>query len=402
MWVQLVASFTTIRTFVRPVFMRPTPWIVLLLGLSSQSAFAEDETEVSSDLLFYSDSDHVNVVSPQVGVRHALDEDGGEVSARVTLDAITAASVDVISNATYRFSELRTEANLAVSKSVGEALPSLSYRVSDEPDYTSHGITLGSTYEMAGGDSTVFASFSHTRDSIGRVGTPSNVFEESLRSNAGEIGVTQVIDTKTLVRLAYSMTAQFGYMEKPYRSVPIFAESDLTLLSDGGTSLGLRNFDNFRLPAKPSEEVPGRRYRHAAALRGLRYLDAIDASVRVDYRLYGDSWGIWSHTLEGAVAKSLGENWLLSAWSRLYYQNGADFWRRTYGVNDRGSIPSLRTMDKSLSPYWQNMTGARGEYSGKRIDYYLQLEFMYSHFLDHLLIESRNALVGQGGIRWHF
>lgn len=360
------------------------------------------DTKVSTDVLFYSDTDRVMVASPQVAAHHELDDEGGEVSARVVLDAITAASVDVISNATYRFSELRSEVNLAASKSFGDYLPSLAYRFSQEPDYVSHGITGGMQVKLAGGDTTLSGNAGLVFDTIGRTDTPRENFSESMRSYSGELGITQVVDRSTVVRGVYTLTTQFGYMEKPYRSVPLFSESDLQALSDVNTTLDLDNFDDHRLPYKPAEEVPGRRYRHALAGRLLRFVDALDASVRADYRLYGDSWGVWGHTAEVALAKAVGLGIQLDSWARFHYQNGADFWRREYVVSQVDSIPSLRTMDRSLSPYWQGTWGARSQWTHGSFQIYAQAAGMYSQFLDHMLIESRVALITQGGVRWTF
>ena len=345
---------------------------------------------------------NVSVVSPQVGARHAIDEDGGEVSARVVLDAITAASVDVVSNATYRFSELREEVNVAGSKSFGDFLPSLSYRFSNEPDYVSHGFTAGLSKDLAGGDSTISGGYSLVLDTVGRTGTPSSVFSESLQSHSTEIGLTQVLTPNTLVRAVYTLTFQDGYMEKPYRSVPIFDAVALQQLKDNNVQLNLDNFDLHRLPFKPTEEVPDTRLRHAAALRGLHFSDSIDASLRLDYRLYGDSWGLFAHTVETAMVKNLGKSLRINPWARLHYQSGADFWRRQYAVNDVNAVPSLRTTDKSLSPYWQGTLGARLEYFWGGWQAYVQSAGMYTSFLDHLYITSRFALISQAGLRWNF
>ncbi len=376
--------------------------VVLLTSAHAHAQPTDDETQVTSDVLVYVDTDNVTVVSPQLAVRHALDEDGGEVSARVVLDAITAASVDVVSNATYRFSEQRFEVNLGVAKAIKEWLPGVSYRLSHEPDYVSHGFSGGVSTDLAGGDSSLAFRYSLALDRIGRTDTPRSAFSESLHSHSAELGFTQVVDPNTVVRAVYTLTYQRGYMEKPYRSVPLFLESELQQLQSSGTSLHLDNFDQYRLAAKPAEEVPNTRTRHAAAIRGLRFVEAIDASVRLDYRLYGDSWRLFAHTIEAALVKSLSRGWQVSTWLRLHYQGGADFWRREYAVNDVDSLPTLRTTDRSLSPYWQSTVGIRGEYAWSSWKTYWQVAGMYSSFLDHLYIDSRIAIISQGGLRWGF
>lgn len=113
-------------------------WIAaLLVSLSvGNRAYAEegDTWRTAVDVLVYSDTDSVSVVSPQLAVSRSLDEDGGEASARVVTDRISAASVDVLSQATTRFTEIRSEVDLGLSKSIANNLLSSSYRLSDEPD----------------------------------------------------------------------------------------------------------------------------------------------------------------------------------------------------------------------------------------------------------------------------
>ncbi len=376
--------------------------LVTLLSSVAHAQPADSETQVTSDVLVYVDTDNVSVVSPQLAVRHALDEDGGEVSARVVLDAITAASVDVVSNATYRFSEQRVEVNLGVAKAIEEWVPGFSYRLSRESDYVSHGFSGGISTDFAGGDSNLAFRYSLALDRVGLADTPRSAFSESLDSHSAELGFTQVVDPNTLIRAVYTLTYQSGYMEKPYRSVPLFLENELQQLQNNGTELNLQNFELYRLASKPAEEVPDTRLRHAAAVRGLRFVEAIDASVRLDYRLYGDSWRLFAHTIEAALVKNVSRGWQLSSWLRLHYQGGADFWRREYTVNDVDSLPTLRTTDRSLSPYWQSTVGIRGEYSWSTWKTYWQVAGMYSSFLDHLYIDSRIAIISQGGLRWVF
>lgn len=378
---------------------------LVVIALSPAPSWGQDAqraTRIATDLLLYSDTDSVMVASPQLAAHHALDDDGGEVSARVVLDAITAASVDVISNATPRFSELRSEVGFGLSKSIDNSLPSLSYRYSDEPDYRSHGFGVGLQQRFAGGDTVAALSYHLTADTIGRVDTPADIFSERLRTHAAELGVTQILGENTLMRAVYTLTSQRGYMEKPYRSVPIFDEAGLTRARADGVALDLDTFDDYRLPFKPPEEVPDRRHRHAFALRGLRYLPALDASLRVDYRLYGDTWGIVAHTAEPAVFKALGDDWRIELKTRLHVQSSADFWQRTYVVESPTAVPSLRTTDRSLSKIWQSTTGARLEWSSGRWGAYLALDGMYTRFLDHLLLRSRFALMAQGGLRCAF
>ncbi len=381
--------------------------ILLILSVLISPARAQEEedsksTEFSSDILFYGDTDRVLVISPQVGIQHALDEEGSEISARATVDAITAASVDVVSNATYRFSEVRTEVNLAARKRIGSALPGFSYRGSYEPDYLSHGLTASWQRDLAEGDANIAASYSAVFDTISRSGTSKEQFSESLHTHVLDWSGTQTVDEKTIVRLAYSFTGQFGYMEKPYRSVPLFDSAGLADAAASGIALSLGTFDRYRLSTKPSEEVPDSRYRHALAARGIRYLSGIESSLRLDYRFYADSWGIFAHTMEGALYKEFSSSFRGYTWMRMHRQSSASFWKKIYTVDSAGSVPALRTTDRSLSRSTHGTLGLRGEYEGDAFSGYVEVSSMASFFSDFLYLDSRFALIVQGGLRWAF
>lgn len=375
----------------------------LLVAIGPASALAEPErdTQVTSDVLVYSDTDNVVVVSPQVGARHQLDDDGGEVSARYTLDAITAASADVVSSATAEFSELRNEVGLSLSKSFGDWLPSAGYRYSHEPDYRSHGVTAGITRTLAGGDTALGATAGVMFDSIGRVDTPASAFSESMFSQTAEASWTQTLDKHTLARLVYSFTGQLGYLEKPYRSVPLFDADGLAAAGAMG-GLDADNYEQFRLGARPLEEVPDSRFRHAIAGRGLRYLPPIESTLKLDYRLYFDSWGVTAHTVEPALRTQLGKYGRLDLWSRFHWQSSASFWRRAYVVASPDEIPALRSTDRSLSESWHVTAGARTAWTLGAWTSYLEGGVMYSQFPEFLFLDDRTALIGQAGVRWRF
>jgi hypothetical protein len=364
------------------------------------SAAADSPWQITMDTLVYGDTDNVAVVSPQVAVHRELDESGGEVSTRVVVDYISAASVDVVSQATPRFSEVRTEVNLAVSKHLLQTLSSLSYRYSHEPDYISHGVRAGFERRLGGADTTLAGGYGVTRDNVGMSGTPSDVFSEQMTSHAADIGITQVLGRRTLARVVYSLTLQTGYMEKPYRLVPLFDAAGLAAAASDGVALDIDSFDAYRLSSKPAEQVPDDRVRHALAVRGMRYLAWLDASVRLDYQLYLDSWGVVAHTLEPALHVQLRPSWRLASFARLYRQSAASFWERTYVVSAEGMVPRWRTIDRGLSAFDTATGGARVEWEHGPLSAYIEGSAMYTRFDDYLFLDHRLALIGQAGLRW--
>jgi hypothetical protein len=295
---------------------------------------------------------------------------------------------------------VREEGNLALSHGFGDVLASINYRGSTEPDYLSHGFGTGFQARLGSPDSTLSSHYQITFDTVGRHGTPYAVWSRPLTSHAADVGFTQNIGQKTLLRGIYSLTVQDGYMEKPYRFVALFDSSGLSRARSDGTVLGLDSFDRYRLSSRPPEEVPDLRVRHALAVRGLRYLDPLHASLRLDYRFYFDDWGMLAHTIELALVDELSPRWALSLFTRGYTQNAASFYRRIYIVAAADEIPRFRSVDRKLSPYRALTAGARASLRLRSVNLYLELSAMHTWFTDYLYLSRELALVSQAGVAW--
>lgn len=386
--------------------------LILLLALTStavaQEAPADDAMEAtepspwaaSLDALVYADTDAVQIYSPQASVRYRLDPDGGAVSARATVDVISAASVDVVSQATPHFDEVRYQADLAASKAFGDHTPGLAYRFSIEPDYLSHGIGGSLQSRLGTPDSVLALGYDLTLDTVTRSGSPNAAFEESLTTHTANIGLTQVLSSRSLVRLVYTFTAQNGYMEKVYRHVPLFTAAAIARAQADGVPLGLDNFDQYRLSERPPEEVPDRRLRHAIALRAMHYVPSAKVALRLDYQFYVDDWGLLAHVLEPSVRWQVSDRVELGAFARGYRQNAASFWRRTYVVDDAGSLPEYRTADRDLSPYTAMTVGGRVGWSNRPWSFYVESSVVQTFYDDFLYRDRLTALVSQVGVSW--
>lgn len=349
--------------------------------------------------MLYHDTDHVDVISPQVGAKVALDAEGGEAAATVIVDVVTAASVDVISEATPGFTEVREEADLHVSKRLGAWLPGAHYRYSHENDYVSNGGGLSIERRLGTSDSVLTGALDLTYDLIGLHGTAFSDWSRTLSTAAGEIGLTQVLGPRDVLRAVYSLTVERGYMAKPYRYVPLFDAAGLAAAAAAG-GLGLESFDRFRLPERPPENLPELRVRHAIGARWLHYLPPWRGSLRLDYRLYVDDWGMWSHTLEAGLRAPLRDNVLGELVSRTYYQTSAWFWQRTYEITGMGEIPELRTVDKELSASLAETVFARADWKLGRLTLHGELGMTYDHFFDFLFLDARTSFVAMAGLRW--
>ncbi|MCB9597782.1 MAG: DUF3570 domain-containing protein [Sandaracinaceae bacterium] len=357
----------------------PTPLALALLCLAAPAA-AQPETRVAVDALYYTDTDNVMAFTPSVSARHRF-EDGGSVGARGALDVITAASVDVVSHATNRFDEARTEGAIDFAVPIDDALFRMAYRASWEPDYLSNGLSAGLQLRLGSADSVLDVSYGLTWDVVGRTHTPWSSFSEDLFTHALSLSLTQNLGPETVLRLVYSPTIQDGYLEKPYRYVPLFDDTGQQLAS--------------RVP----ENVPDLRHGHAFGARLLQYLEPIDGSLRVDYQLYVDGWGVTGHVVEAVGLASASDGLRFGLRGRFYGQTAASFWQRQYTVPP-GQLPRWRTLDRDLSPYVSVTGAARLEWNVDDVSGYLDGAATYTRFLDFLLLDERVAIVTQIGFRW--
>lgn len=366
--------------------------LVFLLLLNTVRVSAQDQAgQVGVDMLYYVDDNNVWVASPQVSARYALDPEGGAVSARVVVDAISAASVDVVTQATPGFEEVRYEGDVSASRSFGHFTPSLGYRFSHEPDYVSHGARAGLVSRLGTPDSVLGLNYGVTNDQVQRSGTLPSVFEERLWTHSLELSYTQTLSARSVLRGAFSLTRQRGFMEKPYRHVPIFL--------DDATAVNANNFDLHRSSLRPLEEVPDQRSRFAIAGRWMHYFPNTHTSLRLDYRFYGDDWGVMAHTVESGLRLRLASWFQLAAAVRVYRQNGARFWRRAYVVDSLDQLPRYRSVDRDFSAY-TTLTGTlRGTIFTPRVSVYLEGGVARTFYDNFLFLDSLTALIAQAGVR---
>ncbi|MDH5490827.1 MAG: DUF3570 domain-containing protein [Myxococcales bacterium] len=372
--------------------------VALLAPLArGASGHADDPWRLSLDGFAYSDTDNVQILAPQTAVRYALDSEGGEFGVRYMADIVSAASVDVLSHATTRFEEVRHEGAVWASKAFGDHLPSLAYRLSREPDYLSHDLRAGWQSRVGGADSTLSGGVGLTLDTITRSGTPPEAFEESLQTYSLELGLTQNLSSRALLRGVATFTLQRGYLEKPYRYVALFDAAGLDRAQAEGVALDLDTFDRYRLALRPPEQVPDSRARGALALRFMYSLESIGAALRLDYQLYLDDWGVLANTLAPSLRQKLGAGFRMDLGLRLYHQRAASFWRRVYVVRDVAEIPRLRSADRELSRYLTVSATLRlawGSEGGSAdpLEAYVEVGVMQSFFPDFLFLDQRTAL----------
>ena len=98
---------------------------------------------------------------------------------------------------------------------------SAGYSLSAEPDFLTHGLTLGVTRDFFSRSSTVGLSYSFAWSGVGLVGEPS--FAAHRRTHQAEASWSQVLTAKATLDLAYGLALVNGYQANPYRFVRLYA-----------------------------------------------------------------------------------------------------------------------------------------------------------------------------------
>jgi hypothetical protein len=291
-------------------------------------------TEASSSVYLRSDTDATTIVSPTVKVGGSAGS--ATLAGTYSVDAWTGASVDVVTAATEAITEQRHEANATAGYTRGRYSVSANYRYSYEPDYRSHGLTLGGKVELAGKNSTVGLDLLASDDTVGRSGDPS--FGLPVRTVGARASFAQVIDRKTIAEVGWLTLLVDGYQASPYRFVAI---------GDVGTCASTA-------PYCIPEQVPDARIRNAGTLRGRRAL-AKKLSAGLEYRFYFDDWHVFSHAVQPDLALRVGEETLLSIRYRYTTQSEASFYRPRYF--DLMETTGYVTRDRKLSALVANEVG---------------------------------------------
>ena len=349
-----------------PLKLRGLALLICLLQWNS----GLDAADASIQFNNYRSSDGLNINSPSVGV-------GAELNARTkvtvdyTLDAVSAASfnysqskthrddpargrgtcfqchhgVDAMSGATRLFREERHQASVGLTRRLGENDATVGYTRSQENDYLSETLSLGTTMNLFDRNTTLTLSGVHMADKS----TPTwlKSFSKDLYTNGADISITQVFTRFTQGRLTLSYADAQGYLADPYAFIKV------------GTA-------DQPVPARHPEE---RQRVDVATL--LRQALPWNSSIEADYRYYADSWDVHAHTVELAYTQQWGD-WLLEPSWRWYTQSQAYFFKNFYS-----QVEPLITRDTKLAAFQTQMLGL--ELRGKVAEGYA-LSLRYSHY----------------------
>lgn len=302
-------------------------FIFVQLGLVVGSALAgtlpQDQAEVAVHTY---DGGGVEVMSPSIAARKTF-RDNVALGAHYQADAITSASVDVVTTASP-YEDRRDELGGSVDYLIGDTIISAAYTLSEEDDYRADTLTVDTAQDVFGGMTTIKLGFSRGWDEVRRVDTD---FAEDVNHWLFRVGASQLLTPKWIVDISYEAIADEGYLNNPYRSARV-------------------------LGAAVPERYPRTRTSNIFALRTLHALP-MSAAVRVDYRYFWDTWSIQAHTAEFSYNKDFGPRVIVELRYRYNVQTGASFY-----ADDFDREYNYMARDKELSDFTGQSWGASVSY----------------------------------------
>jgi hypothetical protein len=302
------------------------------------------------------------VVAPEVRAR--LDSpEGTRVEAAYLLDAITSASIAAGVQEDIRFTEVRNQGTLGVSREFDFETMQLrlgtSGRLSHEPDYFATAITSYGALSLNQRATVLSLALTYVHDDVGAVLRGGEVRVDPVtgrdlsdRGRQGQLeGVASVLTwnqtlspTATLVT-SYQLVHNWGYLQNPYRRARV----------GGGLS---------------SEVHPTQRTRHTVYGRLAIFIPETQTALHAAYRVYADDWQIAAITPEFRVYQMIGASAMVRLRYRYYSQTDAFFYQAAFS----GDEPFM-TADQKTTMFDSHMFG---------IQLRLGLSFLRGSFLEFL------------------
>jgi hypothetical protein len=358
------------------------------------------------DVAAYSDTTHVYVLTPSINGSITSPTQGWNVGGSFIVDMVTAASPDIVSEASAHYTEKRYAGSLTGGYKPGLYGISAHANVSSEPDYLSMTGGLAVTADMKDKLVTPRLGFSRSHDNIGR--GPSN-FISNLDTTEVEAGVSLVLTSSSLLVLGFTGQFERGDQSKPYRYVPMFDGAVAPLIPVGATA-DLVN--RYRLNVRPTEQLPTARDRYAVGARFNHRFSS--ATLRLDQRIYYDTWGLKAATTDGRYVIDASKHLRLWPHVRLNAQTQANFYSLAYSAAVTPppqydvTVPLYRTTDRELSQL-VTVTGGGGFRFGlgapeakTQVGLTLSGDVMYTRYFNALYITFRTAVYGALGIDAEF
>ncbi len=256
--------------------------------------------------------------------------------------------------------------------------------ISVEGDYTSVGGSLALELDSEDRATTYTIGGGTTSDKISRSSpqTPSPLTDSSLGAMFGVghknsydllLGVSRVINRRTVGMLNFTYSQSLGYHTDPYKVISV-ADADDT---EYGTVYEQRpdSRERFILYSKIKHELPKSGHH-----------------LGLSYRFHTDSWDLNSHTLEGTYGFPIFKTHRLEPFARLYNQQAANFYSRTILAPtnatdvDARDLVTYASADIRLADMLSATIGAKFQYkTSKKGSIDFRLAYYYREYKDAVI-----------------
>ena len=255
----------------------------------------------------------------------------------VTNDA-AGTPIQIMSGATIQ--DTRDDASLHGNYYTDEGRIGFGGGYSTENDFTSKFFSTDGELHFNEKNTTLSGGLSSSFDEI----TPTQADQYPTRphfktkeSYAGFLGLSQIIDRRSIIQGSFSYNFNTGYLSDPYKEV---------FQIGGHTQYG--------------DSRPDQRHQFAFLLRYNRHIEETESTIHLSYQYYIDTWGISSHTAELAWYQNFGDAFQIAPLIRYYSQSSADFYV-PYLLLDQPR-PDNMSSDYRLSAYGAISFGIKAEY----------------------------------------
>ena len=222
--------------------------------------------------------------------------------------------------------------------------------LSVEKDYQSYGASIAMNQDTENRDKTYTFGFAYAFDKIYRKtgGTPEPLSSTDDNSILGDgerfvydaiVGVSKVLNKRTVAQLNYTLGYSDGYHTDPYK---VISQADIVSQSDpliGEFSYG--EIDRF-YESRPTSRLRNALYTSMAHQYGER-----NEVIHASYRYYWDDWGIGAHTIDLTHRRPLNSRSYLEPHFRYHIQSAADFFMH-HIPNDGNPLPEFASADYRL------------------------------------------------------
>lgn len=311
--------------------------IVFLIALfASGWAGAAVLPDERIDVLYHGyDGGGAQIDGPSILVRKNLGA-SVSVSANYYVDMVTSASIDVEATASP-YSEERREHGFSAQYMVDRSTMSFGFVQSKENDYDATTYSFGIDQSFFGDLTTLGFGVSFGEDVVGQNTDPT--YERDLQRRKYSINASQIVTKNLIASISIDsatdqcidLSEELSCLNNPYRSIRHI----------GGA-------------LRQAEKYPHTRASDAAGIRAIYHLPW-RGSVRGEYRIFKDSWGIESQNYELRYTHVYRDNWIIEGKVRMYDQKtGADFYSDLFPF---ANPQNFYGRDKELSPFSSTVLG---------------------------------------------